>query len=165
MGTTSLTGEIRVPPTRLRRNDLPKPDRSIRTKSRIGARYAIIPLGSLVVGAFVLALFVIPIRTWTNQRTVVAQRNEQFAAYEDINDVLQEEVDVLRTPQGTQEAIRSQLGYLLPSESRVPLLATPNAILTLPDRWPYSLVSRILQIRSAQAAYNSGLGILDPLQP
>ena len=165
MGTTSLTGEIRVPPTRLRRNDLPKPDRSIRTKSRIGARYAIIPLGTLVVGAFVLALFVIPIRTWTNQRTVVAQRNEQFAAYEDINDVLQEEVDVLRTPQGTQEAIRSQLGYLLPSESRVPLLATPNAILTLPDRWPYSLVSRILQIRSAQAAYNSGIGILDPLQP
>ena len=165
MGTTSLTGEIRVPPTRLRLNDLPKSDRSIRTKPRIGARYAIIPLGTLVVGAFVLALFVIPIRTWTNQRTVVAQRNEQFAAYEDINDVLQEEVDVLRTPQGTQEAIRSQLGYLLPSESRVPLLATPNAILTLPDRWPYSLVSRILQIRSAQAAYNSGIGILDPLQP
>jgi hypothetical protein len=144
---------------------LPKSDSFIRTKPRIGARYAIIPLGTLVVGAFVLALFVIPIRTWTNQRTIVAQRTEQFAAYEDINDVLQEEVDVLRTPQGTQEAIRSQLGYLLPSESRVPLLATPNAILTLPDRWPYSLVSRILQIRSAQAAYNSEIGILDPLQP
>lgn len=112
-----------------------------------------------------LALFVIPIRTWTNQRTIVAQRTEQFAAYEDINDVLQEEVDVLRTPQGTQEAIRSQLGYLLPSESRVPLLATPNADLTLPNSWPYSLVSSILQIRSAQAAYNSGIEILDPLQP
>lgn len=165
MGIATLTGEIRVPPTRLRRNDLPKSDPSIRRKPRSRARYAIIPLGTLVVGAFMLALFVIPIRTWTNQRTIVAQRTEQFAAYEDINDVLQEEVDVLRTPQGTQEAIRSQLGYLLPSESRVPLLATPNADLTLPNSWPYSLVSSILQIRSAQAAYNSGIEILDPLQP
>ena len=104
-------------------------------------------------------------RTWTKQRTTVAQRNEQFLAYEDINDSVQDEIDALKTPQGAQEAIRSQLGYLLPTEMRVPLLDPPNVSSVLPNRWPYTLVTNILQIRSTQAVRNTGVGILDPLQP
>ena len=129
------------------------------------SRFAIVPLGSLFIGAFSLALFVIPMRTWTKQRTTIAQRNEQFLAYEDINDSAQDEVDALKTPLGAQEAIRSQLGYLLPTEKRVPLLDPSNVSSVLPNRWPYTLVTSILLIRSTQAERNTGVGILDPLQP
>ncbi len=123
------------------------------------------PVGALFIGAVSLALFVIPTRTWTSQRSAVAEKNEQFAAFEDINDSLQDEVDVLKTPQGMQEAIRSQLGYLLPSEKRVPMLEMPRATADLPDQWPYTVVTNILQVRSAQAILNSDIEILDPLQP
>ena len=123
------------------------------------------PVGALFIGAVSLALFVIPMRTWTSQRSAVAEKNEQFAAFEDINDSIQDEVDVLKTPQGMQEAIRSQLGYLLPSEKRVPMLEMPRATADLPDQWPYTVVTNILQVRSAQAILNSDIEILDPLQP
>ena len=123
------------------------------------------PVGVFFIGAVLLALFVIPMRTWTQQRAGVAEKSQQFAAFEDINDALQEEVDVLETPEGAQEAIRSSLGYLLPSEKRVPMLDMPRATANLPDRWPYTVVANILQVRSAQAIRNSEVEILNPLQP
>ena len=69
------------------------------------------------------------------------------------------------TPEGAQEAIRSSLGYLLPSEKRVPMLDMPRATANLPDTWPYTVVANILQVRSAQAIRNSGVEILNPLKP
>ena len=56
------------------------------------------PVGALFICAVLLALFVIPMRTWTNQRDSVAEKSQQFAAFEDINDALQDVVDVLKTP-------------------------------------------------------------------
>ncbi len=129
------------------------------------SRFAVVPVGAMFIGAVSLALFVIPMRTWTSQRSALAEKNEQFAAFEDINDSLQDDVDVLKTPQGMQEAIRSQLGYLLPSEKRVPMLDMPSATADLPDRWPYTVVTNILQVRTAQAIRNNGVEILNPLQP
>jgi hypothetical protein len=41
----------------------------------------------------------------------------------------------------------------------------PRATATLPDKWPYTVVVNILQVRSAQAIRNSGVEILNPLQP
>lgn len=104
-------------------------------------------------------------QTWNEQRSTIASKAEQFAAFEDINDALQDEVDVLKTPEGIQVAIRSQLGYLLASEKRVPMLDVPNAAASLPTSWPYSVVTNILQVRIAQAMRNSGVEILNPLQP
>jgi len=142
---------------------------SATTRPRIAgvrrSRLAIVPIGAMFIGAVSLALFVLPMRTWTNQRSLVGEKNEQYAAFEDINDALQDEVDVLKTPEGMQEAIRSQLGYLLPSEKRVPMLARPVAPTNLPDRWPYTVVTNILQVRTAQAIRNSSVQILNPLQP
>ena len=95
----------------------------------------------------------------------MTQRSAQLAAYEDINASLQEEVDNLKTPQGAAEAVRSQLGYLSPSEKRVPLLDSPLASAELPDRWPYSLVNNILKIKAEEATRDKSVGILDTLQP
>lgn len=129
------------------------------------SRIAVVPVGVAFCGAVLLALFVLPVRTWTKQHESVAAKNEQFAAFEDINDSLQDEVDILKTPEGAQEAIRSTLGYLLPSEKRVPMLDSPGATAVLPDKWPYTIVTNILQVRSAQAVRESGVDFLNPLQP
>jgi hypothetical protein len=123
------------------------------------------PVGIFFISAVLLALFVIPMRTWTQQRASVSEKNQQFAAFEDINDALQEEVDVLKTPEGAQEAIRSSLGYLSPGEIRVPMLDIPSATANLPDKWPYTVVANILQVRTAQAIRNGNVEILNPLQP
>ena len=140
-------------------------DPSARVSRKSRSRFAIVPLGTLFIGAVLVALSFIPLRTWNKQRTLVAQRTAQLAAYEDINASLQEEVDNLKTPQGAKEAVRSQLGYLSPSEKRVPLLDSPSASITLPDRWPYSLISNILKIKTEEATRDKSVGILDTLQP
>ena len=134
----------------------------------IGARrgkFALLPVGAVFVTAVSLALFVIPMRTWTKQRSMMTEKSGQFSALEDINDALQDEVDALKTTEGMQEAIRSQLGYLLPSEKRVPMLDMPAASADLPDRWPYTIVTNILQVRVAEMIRNSGVEIMNPLQP
>ena len=138
---------------------------STRVSRKRRSRFALVPLGTLVVGAILTALLFLPLRTWNKQRTLVAQRSAQLAAYEDINASLQEEVDNLKTPQGAAEAVRSQLGYLSPSEKRVPLLDSPLASAKLPDRWPYSLVNNILKIKAEEATRYKSVGILDTLQP
>ena len=140
-------------------------DSSTRVSRKRRSRFALVPLGTLVVGVILTALLFLPLRTWNKQRTLVAQRSAQLAAYEDINASLQEEVDNLKTPQGAAEAVRSQLGYLSPSEKRVPLLDSPLASAELPDRWPYSLVNNILKIKAEEATRDKSVGILDTLQP
>lgn len=140
-------------------------DFSDRMSRKSRRRSAALPIGIFVVGAFLVALLFSPLRTWSEQRTLVAQRNAQLAAFEEINASLQEEVDNLKTPQGVQEAVRSQLGYLSPSEKRIPLLDSPLASANLPDRWPYSLVNNILKIKDAEASRDQSVGILDSTQP
>ena len=140
-------------------------DPSARVSRKNRSRFAIVPLGTLFIGAVLVALSFLPLRTWNKQRTLVARRTAQLAAYEDINASLQEEVDNLKTPEGTKEAVRSQLGYLSPSEKRVPLLDSPSASITLPDRWPYSLVNNILKIKTEEANRDKSVEILDTLQP
>ena len=140
-------------------------DPSTRVSRKRRSRFALVPLGTLVVGVILTALLFLPLRTWNKQRTLVAQRSAQLAAYEDINASLQEEVDNLKTPQGAAEAVRSQLGYLSPSEKRVPLLDSPLASAKLPDRWPYSLVNNILKIKAEESTRDKSVGILDTLQP
>jgi len=99
------------------------------------------------------------------QRQALASARERFAVYEDVNAALQDEVSELRSTQGTRDAIRSQLGYLLPNEKRVPLLDAPAASVELPARWPYSIVSGILSVRGERARANGRVQPLGPLQP
>jgi hypothetical protein len=126
-----------------------------------------IPLITLGVVAIIVTLLVLPLRTWFTQRDLLREREAQYALFEDINDALQDEVDSLQTPTGLQQAIRSQLGYLLPNERRVPLLAQPDAPIDLPARWPHTLVAGILDVRrDAFARVESGdIDEFNPMQP
>jgi hypothetical protein len=101
------------------------------------------------------------------QRDMVDVRSGQYAAYEEVNDALQDEIDALRTPEGVRQAVRDQLGYLLPDERRVPLLEMPNASVTLPARWPYTVVASIVSLRETQRSgvEQGNLDTYDPSRP
>lgn len=85
------------------------------------------PIAIVAVVAITITFLVVPVRTFFTQRDLLETRGNQYGAYEEVNDALQDEVDALRLPAGVRAAIRSQLGYLLPDERRVPLLALPEA--------------------------------------
>jgi hypothetical protein len=125
------------------------------------------PIVIVVILGLVVTFFVVPVRTWIAQRDLLDSRTRQYGAAEEVNDALQDEVDALESPTGLRQAIRSQLGYLLPNERRIPLLAQPEAPVTLPDRWPYTLVAGIVQLRESQriGTQEGNLDVFDPLRP
>jgi hypothetical protein len=125
------------------------------------------PIAIIVTLGLAVTFFVVPVRTWITQRDLFDSRTGQYTAYEEVNDALQDEVDALSSPAGLRQAIRSQLGYLLPNERRIPLLAQPEAPVTLPERWPYTLVVGIVQLRESQriSTQEGNLDVFDPTRP
>jgi hypothetical protein len=117
--------------------------------------------------ALTVTFLVMPIRTWMNQRDLLDMRSTKYGVYEEVNDALQDEIDALSAPEGVRQAIRSQLGYLLPNERRIPLLAQPEAPITLPDRWPYTMVAGIVSVRESQniGVEQGSLDTFNPLRP
>ena len=125
------------------------------------------PIAIVAILGLTVTFLVVPLRTWMAQRDMVEIRSGQYAAYEEVNDALQDEIDALRTPEGVRQAVREQLGYLLPNERRVPLLEMPNAAVTLPARWPYTLVTSIVSLRETQRSgvEQGNLDTYDPTRP
>jgi len=132
-----------------------------------GVRAFAVPLTILVAVALATTLFVVPVRTWLNQRHVLTAKQQEYAAYEDIVENMQDQVNYLQSPSGLRDAIRTQLGYLYPSERRVPMMDTPALSTTLPERWPYTIVSTIMFVKTLEAAEADAKGkiSLDPLLP
>lgn len=130
-------------------------------------RLAAIPLGVIAIVAMMLALFVLPVRTWVNQRQLLSARQTEYAAYEDTIEALQDQVSYLKTDAGLQEAIRTQLGYLHPNEKRIPMMDLPAMSTALPEQWPYTVISNILLVRTLDTAQRAAAGqiTLDPLMP
>ena len=124
------------------------------------------PIGLMVLGAFVVALLVLPLRSWFDQRNAMSSREKELLAYADANAQLAKEIEQLQTPEGIEVAIRTELGYIKPGEQPLTLLKTPEAPASLPNAWPYTVVSNILAIRSTEEANkpDSG-GVLNPLAP
>ncbi|MHB1089767.1 MAG: FtsB family cell division protein [Ilumatobacteraceae bacterium] len=130
-------------------------------------RLAAIPIGVIAILALVVALFILPVRTWFHQRELLSERRIEYAGYEDTNEVLQDQVTYLKTDAGLQEAIRTQLGYLHPNERRIPMIDLPAMSTLLPEQWPYTVVSNILLVRSLDAVrlVAEGQITLEPLKP
>lgn len=125
------------------------------------------PVVLLMIAGVTITFLVVPVRTWLSQQDLLDTRSRQYGVYEEVNDALQDEVDALTAPTGVRQAIRSQLGYLLPNERRIPLLAQPEAPVTLPDRWPYTLVAGIVGVRETQqvGVAEGNLDLFDPARP
>ncbi len=111
--------------------------------------------GTLVAVATLVSLVVIPITDYLDQQKVLAKKTAEFDALADANEQLQNEVNDLSTPEGIRNAARTQLGYVLPGEQRLSFARTPELPTALPARWPYTLVTDIVAVRT-QAAVESG---------
>jgi cell division protein FtsB len=130
-------------------------DPRVRRSVRVG--------GVLLVAAFVVNLFFVPVGNFLEQRSVLAQKQAEFDALADANEQLQTEVNRMQTPAGIKEAARDQLGMTMPGEQRIKLLPSPALPTDLPDQWPYTLVSGILNVRhQIAAADNAPLAPLSP---
>ena len=144
--------------------DIVRPDPGVhRLSQRREVRWAVRITVFAVVIAFMIAVVVFPVRDYFVQNSTLAQKTSELEALADANEQLQSEVNQLKTAEGTRNAARDQLGYVLPGEQRVTLLP-PTALPTdLPDAWPYTLVTDILKVRSSVVAARDGA--LDPLAP
>jgi len=157
--TRSQTTSIKRPPApaadegRSRLGDFTRP---IPVEKRISRR----PKVALFAGLFVLAvfavlgaaIFVLPIQTWRDQGDDLTQREAQLDQLEKVNVELAAEVDRLQTEDGIKEAAREEIGYVEAGEERTSILPLPPLPTDLPDGWPYSVVTSIIEARRAGPA-------------
>jgi cell division protein FtsB len=127
------------------------------------AKWAIRFVGGAFAIAAILSFVVIPVRDFRAQSKALDAKTVEFEALADINEQLQIEVSELSTPEGIRNAARTLLGYVLPGEQRLTLTQMPSLPTDLPQTWPYTMVSDIVQVRTevAQASDNA----LSPLGP
>jgi cell division protein FtsB len=110
------------------------------------------PLVLFLLAAIAAALFTVPVGTWLEQRRVLDQRTREYAMYEDTIERLQNDIEYLQSPDGLRAAIRAQLGYLKPDERRIQMMEVPDLSADMPDRWPYTVVSGMMLVRTLQRA-------------
>jgi cell division protein FtsB len=130
---------------------------------RRSTRLALQFMAASIAVAAAFALLVFPLRDYVTQRSAIAQKVAEFDVLADINEQLQNEVNALSTPEGIRNAARAQLGYVFPGEQRMSLVQVDQLPTTLPTSWPYTLVTNIVTIRTAEAATSSKA--LAPLAP
>jgi cell division protein FtsB len=126
-----------------------------RTKQLVPQRRGrlVVALFSLVIAlAIGAALFVLPIKSWLQQRDDLAVRSSELDVLDSANDQLQLEVDRLQTDAGVREAAREVIDYVEAGEQRLTVLPIAPAPTTLPPGWPYDLITRIVTLRQQEAA-------------
>lgn len=117
---------------------------------RGGGKRRIIAIGAAVItAAFIAALFVLPVQAWLRQQDDLDRKDEQLAAIRDANAELANEVLVLQTPDGIEQAAREEIGYVQQGEIRYTMLPAPPAPMTLPSGWPYNTITQIVAVQSA----------------
>jgi cell division protein FtsB len=121
-----------------------------RISSNRGVRWTVGLATSTVGLAILLGVVVLPVSDWFVQNSAVAKRSAELEALADANEQLQNEINELKTPDGTRNAARDQLGYVMPGEQRVSLLPMPALPADLPDTWPYTLVESIVAVRTVE---------------
>ena len=101
-----------------------------------------------VVAALLLALFMLPVKTWIRQQSAIAEKKRQLEVLSAANEQLTRDVARLETPTGAQEAARSHLGLVAAGEQRISVLPDTGPPLPLPAGWPYDAVTQIITVRT-----------------
>ena len=133
-------------------NDLTRPiaaDRQLVTSRPKRWLLTMAALG--VVAALLLALFMLPVKTWFRQQSAIAEKKRQLEVLSAANEQLTRDVARLETPAGAQEAARSHLGLVAAGEQRISVLPDTGAPLPLPAGWPYDAVTQIISVRTTAA--------------
>jgi cell division protein FtsB len=117
-----------------------------------GKRLIFALVAVVIAAALAASLFVLPVKSWLQQRDDLARKQHQLAVLKGANAQLAADVSRLQTPDGIKEAARQEIGYVGVGEQRISVLSTPNAPLTLPTGWPYDAIAQIIAVRSASPA-------------
>jgi cell division protein FtsB len=117
-----------------------------------GKRLLFALVATVIAAALIASLFVLPVKSWLQQRDDLARKQNELAVLGNANAQLAADVNRLQTPDGIKEAARQEVGYVGIGEQRISVLSTPNAPLTLPTGWPYDAIAQIVAVRSATAA-------------
>jgi len=112
----------------------------------------VVALFSVIIAAAIgAALFVLPVKSWLQQRDDLATRTGELDTLNAANDQLQSEVERLQTDAGVREAARSEIDFVEAGEERFTVLPPSNDATVLPTGWPYNLISSIVALRQAEA--------------
>ena len=114
-----------------------------------GKRIVFALAGLVIAAALVASLFVLPVKSWLQQRRDLAHKQEQLAVLNDANGQLAADINRLQTADGVKEAARQEVGYVGLGEERISVLSMADAPLTLPTGWPYDTISQIIAVRAA----------------
>jgi hypothetical protein len=106
-------------------------------------------VGTVIAAALIASLYVLPVKSWMQQRDDLQQKRNELTVLNNANAQLAADVNRLQTPDGIKEAARQELGYIGVGEERISVLSTPNAPLALPAGWPYDTISQIIAVRAA----------------
>ena len=114
-----------------------------------GKRLIFALVALVIAAALVASMFVLPVKSWLQQRHDLVKKQNELAVLSDANAKLAADVNRLQTPDGVKEAARQEVGYVGIGERRISVLATPDAPVALPTGWPYDAIAQIIAVRSA----------------
>ena len=113
-----------------------------------GKRLVFSLVALVIAAALIASLFVLPVKSWLQQRDDLTRKQNELAVLNNANAQLAADVTRLQTPDGIKEAARQEVGYVGIGEQRISVLASPNAPLTLPTGWPYDAIAQIIAVRN-----------------
>lgn len=87
--------------------------------------------------------------TWLDQGNDLEQRQAELEALQRVNGQLAGEVERLETDDGIREAAREEIGFVESGDARSSFLPVPPLPRTLPDGWPYNVVTAIFDVRTS----------------
>ena len=116
-----------------------------------GKRLLFALVAVVIAAALMASLFVLPVKSWRQQRDDLARKRNELAVLNNANAQLAADVNRLQTPDGIKEAARQDVGFVVTGEQRISVLSTPDAPVTLPIGWPYDAIAQIVSVRSAAA--------------
>jgi cell division protein FtsB len=117
-----------------------------------GKRLVFSLIALVIAAALIASLFVLPVKSWLQQRDDLTRKQNELAVLNNANAQLAADVTRLQTPDGIKEAARQEVGFVGIGEQRISVLTTPNAPLTLPTGWPYDAIAQIIAVRNTPVA-------------
>jgi cell division protein FtsB len=103
----------------------------------------------LVIATIAAAVFILPMGTWFDQGEQLGERQAELDELQRVNAELSGEVERLGTDEGVREAAREEIGFVEEGDQRSTILPLPALPRTLPDGWPYNVVTEIFAVRTA----------------
>jgi len=98
----------------------------------------------IVVVVAVLGYFVLPTRTFMDQRTALAETRTELDDMQAANVALEDRIEKLHSVQEIERLARRDFSLIYPGEEAYAILPPPPEPVTLPNAWPFNVLSESL---------------------